>query len=277
MPADTPRLSATDDGLAAAVEGNLHALFRYFAAVLPGAELVEGSHFNHHHASPTNPMFKGVWSTRLPPEAADAAIDEMVAWYRARQAPFMFWWHTNRTQPADLGARLEAHGFQQFSLADPGMAVDLGDLPPLPATPPGFSIVRAVDQRTLEDWRDAFLFAFELAHVPMAGQAWVDATLAAGPDGASWQLYLGYLDGQPVATNMLVLGDGVAGLYAVGTVPAARRKGIGAAITLQPLLDARAQGYRYGVLFATEMGLPMYKRLGYREVDSRIGRHLLFL
>jgi len=35
MPTDKPRLSAADDELAAAVEGNLHALFRYFAAVLP--------------------------------------------------------------------------------------------------------------------------------------------------------------------------------------------------------------------------------------------------
>jgi ribosomal protein S18 acetylase RimI-like enzyme len=277
MLTDTPRLAATDADLAAAVEGNLHALFRYITDVLPGAELVEGPHFNHHHAFPTNPMFKGVWSTRLPPEAVDAAIDETVAWYRARGASFMFWWHTGLTQPADLGARLEAHGFQQFSEADPGLAADLNDLPHMPATPPGFSIVRAHDQRTLDDWRDAFIAAFELAHVPMAGQAWVDATLAAGPATAPWQLYVGYLDGQPVATNILVLGDGVAGLYAVGTVPAARRQGIGALITLQPLLDARAQGYRYGVLFATEMGLPMYKRLGYREVDSRIGRHLLFL
>jgi GNAT superfamily N-acetyltransferase len=221
-------------------------------------------------------MFKGVWATRLPPGAADAAIDEAIAWFQARQAPFMFWWHTNLTQPADLGQRLLARGFQQFSAADPGMVVDLNDLPAMPSMPPGFSIVRAHDPHTLDQWREVFLAAYDLHHLPFAGQAWIDATLAAGPAAAPWQLYLGYLNGQPVATNMLVLGDGVAGLYAVGTIPAARGQGIGAFITLQPLLHARAQGYRYSVLFATEMGLPVYRRLGYKVVDSKIGRYLRF-
>jgi ribosomal protein S18 acetylase RimI-like enzyme len=277
MQTGQPRLAATVAELAAAVEGNLHALFRSMAAVLPGAELEDGPHFSRHHAFPSNPMFKGVWATRLPVDEVEAAIDETVAWYRARGAPFMFWWHTSFSQPADLGQRLRARGFQEFSAADPGMAVDLNDLPPMPPAPPDFRIVRALEQRTLEHWRDAFLEAYELHHLPMAGQAWVEATLAAGPEAAPWRLYVGYLDGQPVATNMLVLGGGVAGLYAVGTVPSARRLGLGAIITLQPLLDARALGYRYGVLFATEMGVPLYRRLGYRQVGASIGRSLLFL
>jgi GNAT superfamily N-acetyltransferase len=60
----------------------------------------------------------------------------------------------------------------------------------------------------------------------------------------------------------------------VGTIPSARGLGIGAAITLKPLLDARAQGYRYGVLFATEMGQPVYERIGFRVVPGRINRYL---
>ena len=89
-----------------------------------------------------------------------------------------------------------------------------------------------------------------------------------------WRLYVGYLNGRPVATNILFNGAGVASVYGVGTLPEARGKGIGAAITLKPLLDARAQGYRYGVLFATEMGVPVYRRLGFREVGCTIGRYL---
>jgi predicted acetyltransferase len=66
----------------------------------------------------------------------------------------------------------------------------------------------------------------------------------------------------------------VASVYGVGTVPDARGRGFGAAITLHPFLDARDQGYHYGVLFATEMGAPVYRRLGFREVGSTIGRHV---
>jgi GNAT superfamily N-acetyltransferase len=87
-------------------------------------------------------------------------------------------------------------------------------------------------------------------------------------------MFVGYLDGQPVATNMLFNGAGVAGVYAVATLPAARGKGIGGAITLHPLLLARATGYRYGVLFSTEMGARVYERIGFRLTGARINRYL---
>ena len=58
---------------------------------------------------------------------------------------------------------------------------------------------------------------------------------------------------------------------AVGTVIG---KGIGGAITLKPLLDARALGYQHAALFATEMGIHTYERIGFRLVGTRINRYL---
>ncbi len=268
-----PLTSATDSDLAHAVEGNLFALFRSMA-VLQGYEIFEGAGLSHHYTWPTNPMFKGVWRARLAPDEADAAIEKTVDWFKAREAPYVFWWTGADDQPADLPVRLIEHGFALNILGDPGMGADLHTLDETDRTPSGFHVEQVYDQSGLEDWRDAFITAYDIP--PFTGQAWVDATLAAGGADAPWKPYVGYLDDKPVACNILYTGAGVAGVYGVGTVPEARRMGIGAAITLRPLLDARAQGYRYGVLFSTGLGHRMYLKLGFHNVPNKIGRYILW-
>jgi GNAT superfamily N-acetyltransferase len=264
---------ATEDELGLAVSENLYALFRSMQ-VLPGCELVEGERLSFHHAFPENPMFNGVWKTRLSEDEIDSEIDRVMEWFEQRNAPNFFWWTDSQSQPPDLVERLLKCGFDGNLEGDPGMALDLNILKEENPSD-GLNILQAVDQVTLNDWRDVFAAAFEM---PLSGgQAWVDATLSAGGANAPWKMYVGYLDKKPVATSMLFNGAGVAGIYAIGTLPEIRRKGFGSAITLKPLLDARRQGYRYAVLFATRLGYPVYEQLGFREVPCKIGIYILEL
>jgi GNAT superfamily N-acetyltransferase len=280
-------VNPTETELAFAVEDNLYALFRAMAA-LPGAQLVETDALSYHYAFPTNTIFKGVWNTRLTPENADRVIDDTLAWFQEAGAPYLFWWTSKRTTPGDIGERLMARGLISYEvpadafapgvvstdLGAPCMVADLRRLDEalLGRVPPGFKIEIAQDETALYDFRQVFMTSFNVPE--WSAQAWVDATLTLGINHAPWTIYVGRLDDEPVACTLLFNGGGVASVYGVGTIPSARGKGIGAAITLKPLLDAWEMGYRYGVLFATKMGVPVYERIGFHLAPIRLNRYL---
>lgn len=195
-------------------------------------------------------------------EEIDRQIVQVQQFFRAHHLGVQ-WLIGPSTRPANLAERLEQHGFIcQGSL--PGMAIPLEQAPAAVAAPPQLEITRVANESHLKEWAAVAGQAFgESATIQQARFA-VHAALGCAED-APLQRYVARLDGQPVAMSALYLAAGVAGIYDVATLPRARGQGIGAAITHAPLLAARARGYAIGVLHASPMGFPVYRRLGFEE------------
>lgn len=77
--------------------------------------------------------------------------------------------------------------------------------------------------------------------------------------------YLGTVAGRPVATAMSVRTGDTVGIYSIATVPDARGRGYGTAMTWITLNDVDP-GVRIGILQASLMGRPVYERMGFRLV-----------
>jgi ribosomal protein S18 acetylase RimI-like enzyme len=56
------------------------------------------------------------------------------------------------------------------------------------------------------------------------------------------------------------------GIYQVATLPAARGRGIGRAVTLAAMKHARDLGAKRAVLQSSEMGYPVYRAIGFEDV-----------
>lgn len=91
------------------------------------------------------------------------------------------------------------------------------------------------------------------------------------PSGAYF--YAARLDGTNVGTLMAFDRAGDCGIYMVGTVPTARRRGIATALSAHAVAAARDRGCTTASLQATEMAAGVYASVGFRD----LGRWLEFV
>jgi GNAT superfamily N-acetyltransferase len=203
----------------------------------------------------------------LTEEEADREIEASLERMRARRVPGS--WHVGPSmRPPDLDTRLLAHGFE-YGGDDIGMAMDLSALPERVPVPTNLVIERVRDEAGLAAWVETLGSGFGEGPVEAEWVGEMYRRLGLDDEGP-WRHYLGLWAGEPVATATSFLGAGIVGIYFVFTVESARRRGIGAGITLAALQEARDLGYKLSVLGSSEMGYPVYHGLGFEEY-CRIG------
>lgn len=160
--------------------------------------------------------------------------------------------------PYDAAEPLGALGFVPVG-APPLMVRPAGGAAP-PEAPAELTVAEVVDEIGLEVFERTLVDCYPAPD--MQPHRW-GGCLAAGNLGGATRFWLGSVAGRPVATAWSHTAAGVTGVEAVATDPRCRGRGYGAAVTW---VATRADPTLPAILYASDLGRPVYERMGYEAV-----------
>jgi len=183
-----------------------------------------------------------------------APIARAEAYFRAAELPFGFTVRSDLETP-ECAAALERAGYVRTA-SIPAMVLD-----PIRAenpSIPGFAVREVRTQADLEQFQSTSFIGFGFP--PTIGRLFLTEQFLRTPGAV---LYLGTVDGEPACTSSVVRTSGIAGVYWVATLPEFRGRGLGEAITWAAVAGGAADGCRVASLQASDMGRPVYERMGF--------------
>jgi hypothetical protein len=161
-------------------------------------------------------------------------IEAIVCWYRDHGIKPTFEMVPGH-YAASLGRQLTRFGFFQSGfhvslIGEPARTIRAADR---------VTIEQVATADAMEDYLDAYVAGWGIAE---KDRAQFKVNVRPWLDQAGWSLYVGRLDGQPVAAATLYLKDGVGYLADATTDPAFRRQGFQSALLRRRISDAAAAG-----------------------------------
>ena len=171
----------------------------------------------------------------------------------AHGLPWM-WWVTPGHEP-DTEV-LRGRGLHHEPV--PGMYVELDG----PVDPRRGVRLDPISDATHTTYLDVFMEGFEMPELVREPMSMLFTDL----DDEAFVHLLAREGEEAVGCGTVYLHDGTAGLYNIAVLESARGRGIGHAITAALMNVGVDAGCTNAVLHATEMGRPVYERLGFEEV-----------
>ena len=243
-----------DGDLAAAVDSNYWQSFKLLARACGGEVLERDGMLAVSTGLPVAML--NIAFVERPLADPRATLKEMVSFYDEKRLPFVVRIREGVDPESEKAAA--ALGMP-YSDTVSGMA--LYRVPPPPEPVQGLNIERVPDSKRLGDYQrvaaEGFGMPLEFAERLM-GAAFLEVE--------GFESYLGTLDGDPVAVSSVFVDGEVAGVYNVATLDSHRRRGIGEAMTWRSVTRGREAGCTVATLQASQMGKPVYERMGFRVV-----------
>ena len=206
-----------------------------------------------------NSLMNGVLAARFNSGNMTERTEHAISFFRDRGLPMTFFVGPCCTPP-ELDEHLQRQGLTP-GWTRPGMAIDLdaADRAPLPE---GLEIHQVEDKESLAICARTFAQGFATGEDV---RGWLRNLVLGFGFSPTRIWFLGFLNGRPVSTSLLEIHNGVAGIYCVATLEEARGKGIGTALTREPMSLAKERGFSYAILQSSKLGFPVYEKLGFRE------------
>lgn len=244
--------------------------YHYFLGRAPSVELSIGRYLTWLITDMPDHFMNLVVCTDLPQEGIDTLVKEALEHFKTLNIKKLCWLAEAGVPAQEIKKHLLANGLTFRESYATEMAIDLMTLSRDHHLPDGLEIRQVDDDESLRQWIHVASVGFGVP-VEME-EIWFEFFNYAACRNP-FQTYLGFLLGKPVATAQLCNSAGVAGIYNVTCLPEARKRGIGSALVMRPLLDARKGGMKIGVLQSSSMGYNAYKRLGFQDF-GRLGVYL---
>jgi GNAT superfamily N-acetyltransferase len=244
------------------LQTNFECILREAARQTLPDKLEETDHFIRCLTGLPHPLGNLTMPRRQSREQFGSLLDELEAWSNKIGLPtaVVLFPDSGLIKEADLA---ESHGWVQIDNM-PGMWMDIPEDFTEGSFKEGVTVRHANDEEGLEQAINAltvgYPIPFEVSEFFMKG-----IHLSGEASGGAMANFIASVDGQPAASSSVCIEDGVAGVYCVATLEGFRGRGLGTAVTRAAVAYAARHGAKHALLHATEMGEPIYRKIGFAE------------
>lgn len=195
-----------------------------------------------------------------PKDSAEMIFERIRSFYGERQISFSI--HLRK----DMDKNLE-------TLCQREQMIPVNDAPGMIATEPlaPYDVPAQLDIRTIDaadgvkDFAEVVSQSFTSLGMPLK----ISKNIFSMPERLLQpcnHIVVAYLEQKPVSAAMLIFSHSIAGIYWVGTLETARRKGLAQICVSRVTNEAFRRGAAFVTLQASRFGEPLYRRLGFKEI-----------
>lgn len=233
-----------------------------FLGKLPGSRMRKGDFLcvstgvavsDLNYACISNPDF--------PVKIAESAIEEAISFFSVDGMPLR-WCLTATAGSQAIETKILARGFKKTSDVS-CMAVDLGNLNEV-KSPADFGFNPVEDNSQLETWAEISSMGF--GYDPDVRKKYIEMVRNFDIDyNHQLFIYIGYLMAKPVATSMLYVGEGIAGLYWISSIQETGAEDLDTVMAYRTMMEAKRMGYPMAFLQSSAKTVKFHQRLGFEE------------